>query len=580
MPIHNADIAAIFSEIADLLEIEGANAFRVRAYRNAAHSVSELQRSVRSMITEGQELRDIPGIGDDLAAKIREIVASGTCSLLERLHRELPPAITELLEIPGLGPRRVHTLHQSLGVQTLEQLHRAGKEGRIRALPGFGARSEAQIIESIEARLHKSRRYRRAVAEQYAEPLLRYLRDTLGVEQATAAGSFRRMQDTVGDLDILVAAPNPAAVSERFAQYDEVKDVLARGKTRSSVRLRSGIQVDLRVVAPRSLGSALVYFTGSKAHGIALRRLAQEQGLKINEYGVFRGAARIAGDTEESVYAAIGLDWVAPELREDRGEVQAARNHCLPTLVERADLLGDLHAHTKASDGHDSLRDMALAALDNGLTYLAITDHSRRLAMAHGLDAVRLAKQIDEIDRLNAELRGITLLKGIEVDILEDGSLDLPDSVLARLDIVVGAVHSHFGLPRVKQTERLLRAMDHPHFSILAHPSGRLLGEREGYEADWSRLMRTAKARGCFLELNSHPARLDLLDTQCQMAKDEGVLVSINSDAHSRLEFANLRHGVGQARRGWLEKADVLNTRTLAELRPLLGRTLRIAEVA
>jgi DNA polymerase (family 10) len=377
-----------------------------------------------------------------------------------------------------------------------------------------------------------------------------------------------------------VAAPDPAAVSERFARYDEVKDVMASGKTRSSVRLRSGIQVDLRVVEPQSLGAALVYFTGSKAHGIALRRLAQEQGLKINEYGVFRGAERIAGDTEESVYAAIGLDWVAPELREDRGEVEAARRHRLPRLVQLADLRGDLHSHTKASDGHNSLRDMALAALDSGLTYLAITDHSRRLAVAHGLDAVRLAKQIDEIDRLNAELRGITLLKGIEVDILEDGSLDLPDSVLARLDIVVGAVHSNFALSRVKQTERLLRAMDHPHFSILAHPGGRLLGEREGYEADWPRVMRKAKARGCFLELNSHPARLDMLDTQCQMAKDEGVLVSINSDAHSRLEFANLRHGVGQARRGWLEKMDVLNTRTLAELRPLLARTSRIAEAA
>ncbi|MFM0511708.1 DNA polymerase/3'-5' exonuclease PolX [Paraburkholderia sp. RL17-373-BIF-A] len=578
MPVHNADVAAVFNEIAELLEIQGENPFRVRAYRNAARSVGELGRSVQTMIAQGEDLKIIPGIGDDLAAKIQEITGGGTCALLQRLRKALPPDITELLQIPGLGPKRVRALHEALDIQTLEELDHAARQGRIRLLPGFGEKTEERIIDNIEARLNKSRRFRLGVAAQYAEPLLEYLRAVPGVEAVLAAGSFRRMRDTVGDLDVIVVARDSAKATRRFTHYEEVKTVLASGATRSSVVLRCGIQVDLRVVARQSVGAALVYLTGSKAHNIALRRIAQAQGLKINEYGVFRGAQRIAGETEESVYQSIGLVWVPPELREDRGEVEAARTGHLPTLIELGDLRGDLHAHTKATDGHDSLRDMALSARQCGLSYLAITEHSQRLAMAHGLDAVRLAKQIDEIDRLNAALGGITLLKGIEVDILEDGSLDLPDSILARLDIVVGAIHSRFDLSRARQTERVLRAMDHPYFSILAHPTGRLIGEREPYDIDLLRVIRKARARGCYLELNAHPERLDLLDTYCQMAKGEGVLVAINSDAHSRLEFGNLRYGIGQARRGWLEKADVLNTRSLAELRPLLARTLCAAE--
>lgn len=578
MPVHNADIAAIFTEIADLLEIEGENPFRVRAYRSAARSLGGLGRSVQTMIAQGEDLKSVPGVGADLDAKIREIVATGSCALLQRLRRTLPPAIAELLQIPGLGPKRVRALHEALAVDTQEQLARAAREGRIRKLPGFGVKTEAHILESIEAKLNKSRRFKLAIAEQYAEPLLAWLRATPGVDKVYVAGSLRRMRETVGDLDILVTACDGAGITQRFTHYEEVSSVLASGDTRSSIVLRRGMQVDLRVVDPQSAGAALVYFTGSKAHNIALRRIAQARGLKINEYGVFRGRERIAGETEESVYAAIGLAWVAPELREDRGEVEAARTNRLPVLIERGDLRGDLHAHTKATDGHNSLREMALAARDSGLSYMAITDHSQRPAMAHGLDPVRLAKQIDEIDRLNDELADITLLKGIEVDILEDGSLDLPDSILARLDIVVGAIHSHFDLPRAKQTARVLRAMDNPYFSVLAHPGGRLIDEREPCDIDMLSVIRKARARGCYLELNSHPERFDLLDTWCQMAKAEGVLVAISSDAHSRLEFANLRFGIGQARRGWLEKVDVLNSRSLAELRPLLARTLGVAE--
>jgi DNA polymerase (family 10) len=574
MPVHNADIAALFEEIADRLEIQGANPFRIRAYRNAARTLGELPQEARALLEKGEDLTRLPGIGDDLAAKVREIVDTGRCSLLERLRRELPPAVTELLQIPGLGPKRVKALYHDLEVQTVEQLYRAARDGRIRTLPGFGEKTELNILQAVEAHVSQARRFKLAVAAQYAETLTAFLQAVPGVGQVTVAGSFRRMRETVGDLDILVTAAADSPVMQNFTAYDEVADVLSAGSTRASVVLTSGLQVDLRVVAQQSYGAALHYFTGSKAHNIAIRRIAQKLGLKVNEYGVFRGSERIAGEDEASVYRTVALPYIPPELREDRGEIEAAREGRLPALVEFSDLRGDLHAHTKATDGHDGLREMALAAKALGLDYLAITEHSRRLTVAHGLDPLRLARQCDEIDRLNAELDGITLLKGIEVDILEDGSLDLPDDVLGRLDLVVGAVHSQFHLSRAKQTERILRAMDHPHFTLLAHPSGRLIEQRDPYDVDMLRIIRHAKDRGCFLELNAHPDRLDLLDTHCQMAKEEGVLVSINSDAHSTFDFANLRYGVGQARRGWLEKDDVLNTRPLATLRRLLKRTM------
>lgn len=574
MPIHNADITAIFTEIADRLEIQGANIFRIRAYRNAARILADLPQEARQLVAKGDDLTRLPGIGDDLAAKINEIITTGRCGLLERLRRDLPPAITELMKIPGLGPKRVRALYLSLDVQTVEQLHRAAQDGRISALHGFGEKTEQNILQALEAHASQSQRFKLATAAQYAEALRGFLQVIPGVQQVVVAGSFRRMRETVGDLDILVTAAKDSPVMQRFTAYDEIAEVFSAGDTRASVLLKCGLQVDLRVVAQQSYGAALNYFTGSKAHNIALRRIAQQRGLKINEYGVFRGAQRIAGDSEESVYRAVGLPYIPPELREDRGEIEAARGGRLPKLLELSDLKGDLHAHTNATDGHDSLRDMALAAKALGLEYLAITEHSRRLTVAHGLDPLHLARQCDEIDRLNTQLDGITLLKGIEVDILEDGSLDLPDSVLARLDLVVGAVHSRFDLSRAKQTERILRAMDHPHFTLLAHPSGRLIERRAPYDVDMLRIIRHAKQRGCFLELNAHPERLDLLDSQCQSAKEEGVLVSINSDAHSTFDFSNLKFGVGQARRGWLEKSDVLNTRTLGALRKLLKRTM------
>ncbi|RJQ49303.1 MAG: DNA polymerase/3'-5' exonuclease PolX [Gammaproteobacteria bacterium] len=574
MPVHNADVATVFEEIADLLEIENANPFRVRAYRNAARLIGDLNRELSDMLAGGADLTELPGIGADLAGKIQEIVTTGKSAMLVKLRKRTPPALIELLKLPGLGPKKVKTLYQELDIHSIEQLARAARDGRIRNVHGFGARSEAKILEAVAAQAGSAGRFKLAAAAQYAERLVAYLKAAPGVSRVIVAGSFRRCKETVGDLDILVTAKRAAPVMERFVSYDEVAEILAQGTTRATVLLRSKLQVDVRVVAEESYGAALHYFTGSKSHNIALRKMGQEMGLKINEYGVFRGKRRIAGATEESVYASVGLPYIEPELRENRGEIEAARGGRLPKLVEFGDLRGDLHAHTRATDGRNTVREMAEAAKARGLEYLAITEHSRRLTVARGLTPQRLLAQMDEIDRLNAELKGVTLLKGIEVDILEDGALDLPDDLLGRLDVVVAAVHSRFDLSRDKQTARILKAMDHPHFSILAHPSGRLIEQREPYDVDMPRLIRHARERGCFLEINAQPDRLDLLDIYIQMAKEEGVLLAVSSDAHSVQQFDYLRFGIGQARRGWLEKDDVVNTRPLKELRALLSRTL------
>jgi DNA polymerase (family 10) len=569
MAVHNADIARCFDEIADLLELSDENPFRVRAYRNAARIVGELTLDVAQALGEGRELPKLPGIGPDLQGKMREIAAGGTCKLLEQLRRRFPPGITELLALPGLGPKRVRALH-SKRIGSLAELERAARAGRLRGIAGFGEKTERRVLEAAGAHRSKARRFRLADAAQYAEPYAKYL-------GGVVAGSYRRMKETVGDLDFVLCTDKPAPAIARFVRYGEVKEILAQGTTQARVVLQCGLQCDLRVVPRESLGAALHYFTGSKAHNIALRRLGLERGLKINEYGVWRRARRIAGETEESVYAAVGLPYIAPELREEAGELEAARRGELPRLIELADLRGDLHAHTKATDGRNTLREMALAAGARGLEYLAITEHSRRVAMAHGLDPRRLARQADEIERLNALLQGITLLKGIEVDILEDGALDLPQAVLAKLDLVVGAVHSKLGLPRARQTERILAALDNPHFTILAHPTGRLINERAAYDVDMLAIVRKARRRGIALELNAHPDRLDLTDVHCRMAKDEGVLVAISSDAHSTDGLDMLRYGLGQARRGWLEKKDVLNARALGELRRLIAPDLRRA---
>ncbi|WP_321843523.1 DNA polymerase/3'-5' exonuclease PolX [Burkholderia cepacia] len=574
MPIHNAGCAAVFAEIADMLEIQGANPFRVRAYRNAARTIADYGRDIATMIANGDDLGKIPSIGPDLASKLREIAATGTCELQQTLRHALPGAIVELLDVPGLGAKRVKALHDALHVDSLEQLRAEAKSGHVRELPGFGAKTEAHLLEAIDDRLQREpQRFLLPDAAHALLPLLERLRAIAGVGKAVPAGSFRRRRETVGDLDILVTARDPQAVADAFVGYGEVARVLAHGKTKSSVVLASGLQVDLRVVDADAFGAALVYFTGSKAHNIALRRIAQAGGLKINEYGVFRGDERIAGATEASVYAAIGLHEVPPELREDRGEIDAARAGALPALVERKHVHGDLHAHTDASAGRDSLRAMADAARARGFAYLAITDRAPDAGGGrNGFDW--LARQLDEIDRLNASFDDFVLLKGVEAGILEDGSLDVPDALLGRLDLVVGAVRDGFELSRDAQTARVLHAMDQPHFTILAHPTGRMLGERAACELDVARVIAHAAARGCFVELDAQPRRLDLPDIWCREAAKAGVPVAIGSDACSTDDLDNLAYGVDQVRRGWLTRPDVLNTRTLAQLRPLLARTM------
>ena len=570
MPVHNIDIAHIFDEIADFLEIEGNNPFRIRAYRNAARTVKGLGSELKDMVAAGEDLTELPGIGKELAAKIHEMLETGTVKALIKLQQHIPQSVTEILKLPNLGPKRVRILYHDLKIENLQQLAKAAGQGRIRTLEGFGEKIEKAILEAVEARAQKKKRFMIAEASHYVHTLIDYLKKVPGVKDVLAAGSYRRARETVGDLDILVTARKSSPVMDRFVEYDEVAEVLAKGTTRSSVVLRCGLQVDVRLVEQSSFGAALQYFTGSKDHNIAIRRLGQQRGLKINEYGVFRFEKRVAGRTEESVYQALDLPLIPPELRENRGEIEAARDKCLPDLIEAKDIKGDLHMHTQMTDGRNSLKEMALAAQKRGFKYIAITEHSDRLKVAGGLDPPRLMQQIEEIDRLNDALKGITILKGIEVEILEDGALDLDDTVLARLDLVVGTVHSYFALPLEKQTQRILRAMDHRYFSMLGHPTGRLLNEREPYQVDMARIIHKARDRGCFLELNSNPRRLDLYDIYCQTAKELNVLVSINSDAHSVNDFNYLALGVAQARRGWLEKNDVLNTRSLTQLLKLL----------
>jgi DNA polymerase (family 10) len=572
MPVRNAEIADIFDRMAVLLEIQGANPFRVRAYQNGARTLNDLPRSAADMLAEEEHLSELPGIGKDLAAKITEIVDTGRLTALEDLEREIPAGLADLTALPGLGPKRVKALYDALGVRDLSDLERAATKQRIRELPGFGAKTEQRVLKSLRRRAEMERRHKLSEVEDIADSYVAYLKAVPGVKEVIVAGSYRRRKETVGDLDMLVTCKKGSPVMTRFVEYDEVSDVVAQGITRSTVLLRSGLQVDLRVVAQVSYGAALYYFTGSKAHNVAVRTLAVKKKLKINEYGVFKSGRRVAGRTEKEVFKAVGLRYIEPELRESRGEIEAAKKNRLPQLVSVSDIRGDLHAHTNATDGHHSLREMAEAAKKLGYSYLAITEHSKRVVIAHGMDEKRLRKQLDAIDRLNAQLDGIHILKGVEVDILEDGALNMSDSVLKQLDITVCAIHTGLSLSGNKQTERVIRAMDNPCFNVLAHPTGRLINERAAYVIDMERVMKAALDRGCYLELNAQPGRLDLNDVHCRMAKGLGLKLAISTDAHTSNNLDYMRFGVDQARRGWLEPADVLNTRPWRELEKLLAR--------
>jgi len=568
MPVQNAEIAAMFDQTADLLDIKGENQFRVRAYHRAARTIEGLPQSVRSMLSAGADLTELPGIGNDLAGKIADIVKTGHFGLLDQLKKKLPGELGEMAALPGLGPKRVKLLYEKLKVRTLDDLRRAIKTGQLHELRGFGPVIQKKLAAALEKPV-VVKRFKLAVAEAEAEALVTFLRDG---GRVVVAGSYRRRRDTVGDLDILVTSDRGPTVGDKLVGYDNVAEVLAHGPTRTTVVLRSGLQVDARAVPEQSYGAALMYFTGSKAHNIALRALANERDWKLNEYGLFSGKRRIAGASEEEVYKKLGLAYIPPELREDRGEIALAKANQLPHLVTSADIRGDLHVHSDWTDGTASIEAMAVAARTRGYAYIALTDHSRRVAMAHGLDPARLSRQIREVDKLNEKFKGFTVLKGIEVDILKDGSLDLPDSILSRLDVVVASVHSFFDLSREAQTERMVRAMQNNHVSIIGHPTGRLLGEREPYDIDMDQVIAAARDLGCALEINAEPDRLDLNDIHSHAAKSKGVKLAISTDAHSVNHYQYIRFGIDQARRGWLTADDVINTRPLADLRKLLKR--------
>jgi DNA polymerase (family X) len=573
MPVQNSDVSDIFNKVADLLEIEDDSPFRIRAYRNAARIIANLPQNVSDRIESENDLAKLRGIGKDLAGKIKEIVETGSLAQLEELEGKTPSGLSQLMKLEGLGPKRVQALNRALGVTSLKDLEDAARQGKVKEVEGFGEKTEQMILEELEAYEGKEVRIKLMEAEQRAQPLVEYLKEGKGIKKVTVAGSYRRRKETVGDLDILVTCRKGSKVMDRFVDYEDVKKVVSKGTTRATIVLRSGLHVDLRVVPQVSYGAALHYFTGSKAHNIAVRKLGVKKNLKINEYGVFKGDERIAGKTEKEVYDQVDLPYIEPELRENRGELEAAGKGRLPRLIGLDDLRGDLHAHTTETDGHATLEEMANAAKEYGHDYLAITNHSKKVTMAHGLDAGRLAEEIEEIDQLNGKLSDIVLLKGIEVDILEDGSLDLPDDILKELDIVVCSVHYQRRLSREKMTERVLRAMDNPYINIFAHPTGRLINARDPYDIDLERIIRGARERGCFLEINAHPDRLDLSDVHCKMAKDMGLKLAISTDAHSIADLNLMRYGIDQARRGWLEPDDVINTRDLKQLRKLLKRT-------
>jgi DNA polymerase (family 10) len=564
--IENAEVARVLREVGDLLELQGANAFRVRAYRNAARSVEELAEPVETYLDGERALTDIPGIGEDLAGKIAEIARSGTLGVIKGLRRRVPKGAVQLMNVRGIGPRRARVLSQKLGIHTVKGLARAAQHQRIRRLRGFGRKTEDAILREVAAQASEERRVLRAVATQYGEELLAWLRETPGVNRAEIAGSYRRCRETVGDLDALVATDDAPAAIARFTSYPETEAVLERGRTRAAIRLRSGLRIDLRVIPDRSFGAALHYFTGSKAHNIAIRRMGQERGLKLNEYGVYKGQRWIAGRDELDMFEAVGLPWIPPELRENSGEIEAAAAGSIPHLVTLDAIRGDLQSHTTDSDGRDTLADMAEAAEALGYEYLAVTDHSPAVRVTGGLDAAGFRRQWRRIDTLNKRLKRLTILRGVEVDIHADGSLDLDDNTLSGFDLVLASIHSAFALDRAAQTKRVLQAIEHRSVDILAHPTARQIGRRAPIDLDLDVVLRAAVQAGVWLEINAQPERLDLDDVACRLAGSLGAEFVVNTDAHSTSELRFMRWGVDQARRGWVEGARVANTWPLSRL--------------
>jgi DNA polymerase (family 10) len=567
----NADIARFFDEYADLLEIDGANPFRVRAYRNASRTLEGLSESVSELAAGGAAaLTALEGIGGDLAQKIITIVNTQALPQLDELRTKIPAEVREVLRIPGIGPKKVAALWKELHLTTLEQFKTAAERGDIARLKGFGAKTQQVILEGLAQLEQTGRRYSLAEAKPAADEIAADLLSSQTVTRAEPAGSCRRRRETCGDLDVLATAADSAAAMDALAAHPQVEKVLARGETKQRVRLRLGIELDLRVVPDESFGAALQYFTGSKEHNIVLRRRAQERGLKLNEYGLYRGDELVAGRTEEEIYATLGLPWISPELRENRGEFDLAEQGRLPPLIELEDIRGDLHMHTTASDGAATIREMIDAAKARGLQYIAITDHSKRVSMANGLDSERLRKHWREIDAIRKQMKGIEVLCGVECDILEDATMDLPDDVLAEADWVLASLHYGLKQPREQIMQRLMTAVHNPHVDIIAHPTGRMIGRRPGADIDFPDLLKACADTGTLLEINAHPSRLDLDEVHAAAAKEHGIPIVINTDAHSTGGLDVMQYGIYQARRAGLEKQDVANTRPVTQFRRLL----------
>ncbi len=563
----NQEIARIFSAMADILELKGENVFKIRAYRRASLNIEGLSRSVKEM--SGEELREIPGIGSELAAKIEEYLRTGFMHTYEKLKGEIPLGLLTLLAVPGLGPKTARHLYDELHITTLEELERAAREHRLARIPGIREKTEENILRGIDTIKRGMERLPLARVLPVARELVDTLRQRTTLERIEIAGSLRRRKETVKDIDLVASAENPARVMASFVSLPLVEEVVMHGPTRSSVIIRDGLQVDLRVVSPASFGAALAYLTGSKGHNIRLRDLAVKAGLKLNEYGIFRERdnERLGGQEEEDVYRILGLPFIPPELREDLGEIETAMSGKLPRLVTMEDIRGDLHIHSSWSDGALSIAELAEAARARGLRYIALTDHSKGLGVAHGLTVERLMEQKREVDQVNGRYKDFRILHGTEMDIRSDGTLDFPDEVLKQLDVVIASIHSGFRQSREQLTSRLRAAMCNPHVSIIAHPSGRLIGERDPYDVDMEELLHMAKETGTAMEINAYPLRLDLNDISARRAKELKVPVAIGTDAHVMSQLENLAYGISVARRGWLEKGDVLNTLELKALK-------------
>ncbi len=564
--MRNLALARIFSDIADMLEIKEESIFRISAYRRAARAMESLTEDVAEVAARGA-LQEIPGIGKSTAEKIEEFLKTGHIRYYDELRASLPEGITTLMSVPEVGPKTAVLLYERLGVKTVEELEQAARQGLVRSLPRMGAKTEENILKGIELIRRTKERLPLGQVLPHAKEVEEALRALKEVHALSLAGSIRRMKETIGDIDLLVTSSQPARVMEVFTTLPSVQRVLARGPTRSSVLLEVGVQADVRVVRPQSFGAALQYFTGSKEHNVKLRERGVRRGYKLNEYGVFRvrDEKRVAGRTEEEVYAALDLPWIPPEIREDQGEVELAEKRRLPRLVELGDIRGDLQMHTRWSDGSDSAEAMARAARERGYEYIAITDHSRSLKFAGGVTIDELREHARQVRKI-ADRVGIAILMGTECEVHPDGSLDYPDEVLRELDIVLAAVHTRFRMSEAEMTSRIVKAMENPHVDLVAHPTGRLLGQRESYSVDVERLVEAARRTRTALEINAAPERLDLRDTHARMAQERGVMLAINTDAHTRYQLRYMEFGVGTARRGWVEPRHVLNTLPLGEL--------------